>query len=238
MPTKKLQQYKGPLSPSQIAEGMNAAAANARRLYDDAKVLLDAKRYPTALSLAVLSIEESGKLTVLRGLSMGRNEQDREKAWRDYRSHTKKNTLWLFLDLFRKGARSLWDFGPLFESNAEHPYVLDQVKQLGFYTDCLGSAHWSVPDDVIHADLAAAIVKIAELFLQKRQVTAREIELWAKHMRGVWGQPKEKADAAIIAWYQDMHAEGLSEDDPSIAEKFLLGRLFADDVEKEGDKAL
>jgi AbiV family abortive infection protein len=232
VPKKKLQQYKGPLSPAQIAEGMNAAAANARRLYEDAATLLDGKRYPTALSLAVLSIEESGKCSILRMLSMGRNEQDRQNAWRDYRSHIAKNVMWVFLDLFKKGARGLWDFLPMFDDTGEHTYLLDQIKQLGFYTDCLGSAHWSVPDKVVSADLAAGIVKIAELLLAKRQVTPREIELWARHMRGIWGQAKETAEAAVLSWHRDMYAEGLTEDDPSIAERFFLGRLFTHDTQE------
>ena len=46
---------------------MNAARRNARRLAEDAKLLLEAGRYPTATALAVLSIEESGKMSILRG---------------------------------------------------------------------------------------------------------------------------------------------------------------------------
>jgi AbiV family abortive infection protein len=41
---------------------MNAAARNAARLVSDAEILLGAKRYPSAAALAVLAIEESGKL--------------------------------------------------------------------------------------------------------------------------------------------------------------------------------
>ena len=40
----KLSQYGGRLTPAQIADGMNAAIRNARRLANDARTLLDLER--------------------------------------------------------------------------------------------------------------------------------------------------------------------------------------------------
>ena len=54
---KKLNAYRGRLSAAQVAAGMNAAAKNASRLAKDAAMLLDAGSFPTAASIAVLSIE-------------------------------------------------------------------------------------------------------------------------------------------------------------------------------------
>ena len=45
------------------------------------------------------------------------------------------------LKMFSKGARRADEFGSLFEPAAEHPYILDQLKQVSIYTDCLGKAH-------------------------------------------------------------------------------------------------
>ena len=59
-------QYRGRLTNRQIAEGMTAAAANARRLLSDAVLLLEAERWPTAAALAILAIEEAGKQAILR----------------------------------------------------------------------------------------------------------------------------------------------------------------------------
>ncbi|MFQ5903786.1 MAG: AbiV family abortive infection protein, partial [Candidatus Binatia bacterium] len=38
-----------------MAAGINAATRNARRLYEDAIILLNEKRYPSAAGLAILS---------------------------------------------------------------------------------------------------------------------------------------------------------------------------------------
>jgi hypothetical protein len=45
------------------------------------------------------------------------------------------------LKMFSQGARRADEFGGLFEPAAEHPYILDQLKQVSIYTDCLGKAH-------------------------------------------------------------------------------------------------
>ncbi len=186
MAKHRLEQYSARLSSAEIAAGMNAAAANSRRLYEDAALLLAQSRFPSALSLAALSIEESGKLPILRSLAVAPDQKELSSTWRAYRNHTRKNTAWPFLKMFLEGARRLGDFRPLFEDGAEHPYLLNNLKQLGFYTDCLGRRHWAVPNDVIDQDIAEDIVNIAKLLIPKREVTEREIELWIKYVKPVW----------------------------------------------------
>jgi hypothetical protein len=65
--------YRGELSPKQVADGMNAASRNAIRLLKDAEILFEAKRYPSASSLAALAIEEVGKSPILRSLAVAKD---------------------------------------------------------------------------------------------------------------------------------------------------------------------
>ena len=74
---KKLDAYRGRLDASQVATGINAAIENAKRLADDASLLLEVGRFPTAASLSILSIEESGKVSILRALSVAIDEKKR-----------------------------------------------------------------------------------------------------------------------------------------------------------------
>ena len=180
MAKDKLSQYNGELSAAQIAHGMNAACRNARRLADDAKLLLDAGRYPTAASIAALSIEESGKKGVLRGLAFAPNEEVRRRAWKDYRSHRSKNAAWILPELVAKGARDLDSLRLATDSSAEHTALLDQVKQIGLYTDCLGDAHWSEPEKVIDENTSRSLVGTADLLATSGVVTVKEIELWGR----------------------------------------------------------
>ncbi len=68
MGKKGLSQYKGELNATEITLGINAARRNATRLAEDASLLIDNKRYPSGLALAILSIEESGKPQFCVGL--------------------------------------------------------------------------------------------------------------------------------------------------------------------------
>lgn len=209
MPPKKLNAYRGPLSAEEIAAGMNAANANALRLVEDAQVLLAVGRVPTAASLAALSIEESGKTSILRQLATAASEDEIASAWKGYRSHTRKNVRWQLPALALAGARRLEEFRALFDENSDHPYVLDQVKQLGFYTDCLGNRHWSIPTNVVEEDLARALVQIAALLVEKREITTKEIELWIEH---VGTAPKDDLPVmknALASWYAAMQKAGL-----------------------------
>lgn len=209
---RKLNSYKGILNPRQIADGINTAQRNAKRLLADAKVLLDAERYPSAAALSILSVEESGKIPILRLLSLSRTHEGSLKIWKEYRSHTKKNVLWSFPKMVIEGARKLDDFKPIFNNASEHPYILDQIKQISFYTDCLGEAHWSEPTLVIDKELAESLVFTAETLTSSNEVTAREIELWIKHFNDIDFSDLIKAKEALLHWYYDMQTEGLLPD--------------------------
>jgi len=191
---------------------MNAARENASRLLDDAILLLENKRYASALSLAILSIEESGKLSVFRDMALSKSDEDLKSAWKSYRSHQKKNAAWIFIELYKKGARKLDQFQELHDKNSDHPAVLDQLKQLGFYSDCLGKGHWSRPSEVIDSEIAESIVTVAKVLLSKKQHTAREIELWVTIVGPVYKSDMLSMKKAVKTWFEKMVSEGLLEE--------------------------
>ena len=220
----KLSKYTGGLEPPQIACGMNAARRNARRLAEDAKLLLEAGRYPTATALAVLSIEESGKMSILRGFA-SIPDTERQRQWQEYRSHRKKNAMWILPSLVASGARDLDSLRPAANVSGEHTALLDQLKQISLYTDCLGNAHWSEPEKIIESELAKHLVSTADLLAGDSSITAKEIELWKEHMAPVYGAPLDVMKAALVDWFSALKENGLRDDDdtqPS-AEEFVFG---------------
>lgn len=229
MPEKKLGSYRGPLSASEIAAGMNCANANSRRLAEDAQLLLTAGRFPTAASIAALAIEESGKVSVLRQLSIASSKEEVAAAWKNYRSHTRKNAHWMIVDLALKGARKLEDLLPLYEDGAEHPFILDQLKQLGFYTDCLGNRHWSVPVNVVDEALARGLVRIAGFFVAKYETTVEEVELWIKYIGTAQKGHLGASQKALANWYTAMQDAGLRPRGVNKMERFINeGVAFSD----------
>lgn len=231
----KIASYRGPLSPSQVAEGINAAIANARRLAEDADALLLANRYPSAASLAILSIEEAGKVSILRGLSVARSDSDVRDAWKDYRSHIRKNVAWLLPQLAKAGAKRLDDFRPLFEEGAEHPHLLDNLKQLGFYTDCLGKGTWSTPTSIITKDLAESLVQTARLLSKGEPCSVREIELWVDHIGPVWKQDLNWMKQALVNWYSAMQAAGLKPEGQNQMDSFVRAGLRTSEAAGDRD---
>jgi AbiV family abortive infection protein len=203
---------------SEWAEGMNAAARSAKRLCEDAEILMAAKRFPSACAMAILSIEESGKRSVLRELACATNKARINAAWRRFGDHREKNAPWIMIELALKGARTLDELSPCFDRQSDHPDLLNSVKQLCFYADCYGDAHWSEPHEVIDEKLAGTIVGIAKTLVPIGEVTEREVELWVRLVGPHWGKPSMKR--AAFDYQMALQAEGLCDLPPDAVREF------------------
>jgi len=210
--SKNLKQWKNTLSASEIADGMNLAQQNANRLLSDAEKLFEFESYPTAYSIAVLAIEEAGKISILRELAVARDGKEVKDAWKDYRAHTKKNVMYVFPFLVVSGCKKLSDFGGVYSEKNDFPALLDDLKQVGFYTDCLGQKHWSVPSQVIGKEATREILKIARTLCEKQTYTQKEVELWIKHIKPVWKSTMPEMQVALKAWFNEMVDEGLAKE--------------------------
>lgn len=204
-----LDPYVGPLTSEQIVEGIKAAQGNALRLLKDATFLLEAGRFPSATALAILSMEERGKAIILTRLAIVSEHADLKSAWRDYRNHKAKNAGWIIPELVSKGARTLKSMAASVDPKAEHSAILDALKQISFYTDCLGDRHWSVPIEVIDEELARSMLASAEMMWGSRSVTVRELELWTRIVGPYYNQ--NGMAAAVVRWQHAMFSEGLSD---------------------------
>lgn len=217
--TAKPSQYRGKLDVSGVTAGMNVAIRNARRLLEDAELLQAQGRSPSAAALAILSIEESGKLQILRRMSIAPGQDELNAGWKDYRRHTSKNPHWIVGELIANGARQLRNFRSAVESG-EHADILDALKQLAFYSDCYGDrAYWSEPKDAINSDLASYIIEQARVVLPVREVNEREIVLWVEHVGPHYAKPR--MGAAVVDWYAALKSEGLSDIDPDSVSRFI-----------------
>jgi AbiV family abortive infection protein len=209
MSPSKLNAYSGPLAPAEILDGIAAAQANALRLIGDAVLLLEQGRYPSAVALAILAIEERGKVAILKRLTLLTEPQHIRAAWREYRSHRAKNAGWIIPDLVRGGARNLRGMADAVNSDGEPAALLDNLKQIAFYTDCLGDRHWSSPSEIISQELAQSMIRMAEVMWGNREVTLRELELWGEHVQPHYG--RATMIQATAAFQKAMHEEGLSD---------------------------
>lgn len=219
----KLNSYRGNLTAAQVATGMNAALENAKRLCEDANILLSAGRFPAAVSLAIIAIEEIGKMAILEALAVARSDSEIKERWSDYHTHTKKNAHWIFNKLVAEGARKIQDLHKIFDKKSDHSYRLDNTKQLAFYTDCLGKANWSIPSKVVSEQLAIKIVKFAHYKCEcnSHKITEREIELWREHIGPVWKTGIEPMKQGFSNLYSALRKEGIIPEGPSQVEEFF-----------------
>jgi AbiV family abortive infection protein len=103
-------QHKQKIDSIKASKGIIAANANAKSLLEDATLLFKNERYARAISLAILSIEESGKPTILRSILLEEDAKEISKKWKEYRNHHYKNTKWIVPELIANGARQIEDF--------------------------------------------------------------------------------------------------------------------------------
>lgn len=182
MSKSKLPQHRVDLDSTQIADGMKAARRNARRLVDDAKLLLDEGRYPTAAAVAVFSIEEIGKEMILRDFASAPETEDPKNMWRKYRSHRHKNWVWFLPYPFTNGVFD-WDkFRDVVDIVTNDPGLLDRYRERGLYTDYFGAGNWSEPQKVVGVKLASFLVEIADQLAHESATTTKEIELRKEHL--------------------------------------------------------
>jgi len=123
--------------------------------------------------------------------------------------------------MIAKGARKLDDFLPMFEPNAEHPQLLDAIKQISLYTDSFKKGHWSVPEKLVEKSFAQYLVKIAELFSKSREVSTEEIELWIEYLKPVW-KSTPRREKALIEFDKELRRRGLIAADSAMTMEALI----------------
>jgi AbiV family abortive infection protein len=204
-----------------IAEGMNAARQNAKRLFKDASVLQEAGRTHSAVALAILSIEESGKISILRKMVLCVSDDEWRQAWKDYRSHTSKNVAWIVGELVAKGAKTLDELRQIADPDSDHPNVLDNLKQLCLYTDCVNNSKWTSPEAMDMNELEPYLLMMAKGLIKRFDVTEKELQLWRLHVLPAKHGSIEESKRAVANWWADMRANGLSSATEEEIEAFL-----------------
>lgn len=207
--------YRGRLTPERVAEGINAARRNVQRLVVDAALMVRSERWPSAVALSTLAIEEAGKIPILLGLAMAETEQEAQSTWKQFRSHVHKNAAWIFPELQAQGAKNLDDFAGILHPDSTHTRQLDTLKQLALYVDCYGEGEWSGPEDLGLEGLAKDLLAVAGRFSLSQQgnCTVREIELWIEHVGPVRMSEPSRWKAGILRWRRALQDEGLAEGD-------------------------
>ncbi|WP_406630016.1 AbiV family abortive infection protein [Amycolatopsis sp. WGS_07] len=164
------------LTRPQLMALAQAALDNAVGLLDDARILLEMRRWPRACSLAVLAAEEYGKfyLSVVTALQLKTATTEIwTKFWKDFGGHQPKytNLIGQFVDS--------QDWGPVggpgdaewlnaWNSRSQRAADSDKLKQKGFYVDVdRGTGAVLTPTQSIDEDSAIQQVETVESVVRR-----------------------------------------------------------------------
>jgi len=220
---RRVQQFRGRLTAAEATVGINLARRNAADLCAEAQLLADHGHYARATSLAALSIEEFGKRGILRTITLARSNEEAAEEWKRYRTHTSKNQAWTFLDMVQDGARDLVSLRSMFDSSSDHPMLLDELKQLCFYSDYLSNGCWSDPADSTDESIACRLIETARIFSESDPITVEEMELWVELVGPVWKTSFALMAEAVSKWHRLLVERGLADGPDDRMEAFIYG---------------
>lgn len=196
--------HRDPLFARQVAEGMHACYSNAAELLDDARILASNARVASTLSLTVLALEELAKVPMICGAaSVGGGPRAWKDFWRSFGRHGFKH-------------EKAGEYGSLMESLGKSPYSfvlsaeitlhLEQMKQVGFYVDCVDGS-FRTPRSI-----AAGVEKVLDFLfaaVEERTDSFAQFHATAEASEAFWQGALEFAKRAsdippeeLEAWLQ------------------------------------
>ena len=236
--------YRGPLTADTAATGIIAAKSNAKRLFDDAQLLLEKGRFPSACALAALSIEENSKPAFIRKLLLAETTEEVRKGWLLFASHHDKAAPWIVPSLVASNPETYEDFVERFMMTRD-PVLLDSLKQLSIYVGCYGSSHWAAPDAVIEREQADTVISAAKVLILSGQVSEldspKALVLWKTHMTGCFSVGYVTANDMVIEFFSEARKAGLIEGSripTSVAFDFMSTVLALSDGEAAEQKRI
>lgn len=165
-----------------VGQMANAAAQNARRLLDDADLLVKRGRWPTAYSLAVLAFEEAGKAWVCVIAMLVPDEAKPDfpfgelvggHLWKLQAAHGMAGLL-AYIRGGDGAPTSILQTAEVLDSLARED---NRAKQRGFYADCEDNVIWS-PSQVTRDEAKTIVTAVHELLDRGGPLIQPEFIAW------------------------------------------------------------
>src|SRR3712207_4707510 len=182
------------LTLEQLFEGIQVILNNAQSLSEDATLLFEAGRYPRAASLAILSIEEFGKIFIVAKMAISEDKETLAGLWKDFQRHTAKNFPGVIVNRFLAGDRTIDD---LLTNVKDGVGDLNDIKKQGLYVDYSGDERWLIPSVVITSSVADHYIQLAR-GLRLEGLTFENFELIIKNFKSLSGASSEVKRQALF----------------------------------------
>lgn len=179
-------QYKNSITIEDARLGIVATLNNAKELLEDAVLLLNNKRYPRAVSLGILAIEEYGKIEKIKNLLI--SGQFVSKSWKEVRNHMSKNFYWQIPIIKALGINDEVKIRELISSNSDGTKFLDQLKQICFYTEAVhiddsSKCIWWQPSIITDKEVATFYLDLANTIVLDDGIewTEKSLNIFVSH---------------------------------------------------------
>lgn len=207
------------LSLAEMGNGIAVANRNARRLVTDSLVLLEHHRFPSALALSVLAMEESVKWWALAQVAILGEKHEVVAAWKDNIDHRVK-----LGRAFRTMAAAI-EAGRPSDYTAEMEMLASStqlMKLRAMYSAFVEGRRWVEPSDVVEAAEARLVVGVAAtLAVGPFRMTGRRLgELLERLPYFLEAEAEEVTRQGLVVWARGAEASALAESDD--AESDLL----------------
>lgn len=108
---------------------------NIFKLKADADLLYDKGNKSTACAIAILAIEEFGKMDIIRNIFKARNDiKSLKKLWMEFRDHKAKNKVWT-IPYLKKNNASIEDIKEIMSHKSNASNFLNNLKMSCLYID-------------------------------------------------------------------------------------------------------
>jgi AbiV family abortive infection protein len=178
-----------PLDIEELAEGIKLCIENAKSLLNEAELLYSNGKLPRAFSLAVLSVEEMGKIPMLvRAACFEKDEKTRwSEFWKRWRNHEFKYGRSLgpgILGLTPTLNEKLLDFIKKYEMLKLRGLYVDYNKEIGKFQS---------PLTIFTKDKVEEIIKMAKIHLREIEGLYGNVENVKSLLQEIKNTPRPEA---------------------------------------------
>jgi AbiV family abortive infection protein len=146
-------EWEGTVSPRKYADGVSACLENSRRLFEDSLTLQKAHRYPSAVALAILSLEEIDKMYRLLRIALIKEPSSLKREWAEWRDHKAK-----LKSVLRPIPAEQPKATAEVLSIATVHHLAQRLKLRSLYVTLLQDGTWSRPGGIITESLCRGMV--------------------------------------------------------------------------------
>ncbi len=142
------------ITAEEALRGARLVLDNGAALLDDALLLYEAGRFPRTVTLAVLAMEEFGKLPRLLGIDRYQREGRMKEWWRDFRSHDAKASLNALITVLETENDIGWLATASSDWHRDFGLGLTRLKLRTLYVDYI-AGKFTAPSEIDKVDTAS-----------------------------------------------------------------------------------